>query len=61
LTFSLAQAHRDYFAAITPLSEERQAQFAREASESVERQRAIEANDDIGLDEYLATYFSSES
>jgi glutamate--cysteine ligase len=61
LTFSLAQAHRDYFAAITPLSEERQAQFAREASESVERQRAIEASDDIGLDEYLATYFSSES
>ena len=58
---SLAQGHRDYFAAITPLSDERHTQFAREASESVERQQAIEAGDNIGLDEYLATYFSSDS
>ena len=59
---SLAEGHRDYFAAITPLSEERQAQFtAHEASESVARQKAIEAGDSISLDEYLATYFSSGS
>ncbi len=61
LALSLAEGHRDYFAAITPLSDERQAQFAREASESVARQKIIEAGDDISLDEYLATYFSSGS
>lgn len=61
LALSLAQGHRDYFAAITPLSEERQAQFLREARESVVRQRTIEVTDSISLDEYLATYFSSGS
>ena len=61
LALSLAEGHRDYFAAITPLSDERQAQFVREASESVARQKSIESSDDISLDEYLATYFSSGS
>ena len=58
---SLAEGNRDYFAAITPLSDERQAQFTREASESIVRQTAIETSDSISLDEYLATYFSSGS
>lgn len=61
LALSMAEGHRDYFAAITPLSAERQAQFSREASESVVRQKAIESSDSISLDEYLATYFSSGS
>ena len=56
---ALAKGHRDYFAAITPLSEERQAQFVQEASDSVLRQKEIEASDDISLDQYLAKYFSS--
>jgi glutamate--cysteine ligase len=59
LALSMAKVHRDYFAAITPLSEERQQQFQREASESIVRQQQIENSDSIGLDEYLATYFSS--
>jgi hypothetical protein len=58
---SLAEGNRDYFAAITPLSDARQAQFTREASESIVRQTAIETSDSISLDEYLATYFSSGS
>ena len=58
---SLAEGHRDYFSAIAPLSDEREAQFVREASESVARQKAIEAGDTISLDEYLETYFSSGS
>ncbi len=58
---SVAKGHRDYFASITPLSDVRQTQFAREASESIVRQQRIEANDSISLDEYLATYFSSDS
>jgi hypothetical protein len=41
------------------LSDERQAQFSQEVSESVAKQKAIEASDSISLDEYLATYFSS--
>ncbi|MGI9271160.1 MAG: glutamate--cysteine ligase [Woeseiaceae bacterium] len=59
LALNLANRHRDYFAAIAPLSESRQAQFENEAKESVIRQREIEANDSISLDEYLARYFRS--
>ena len=58
LTLASAQRHRDYFAAITPLSEGRRQQFLLEASESIVRQQQIEASDSISLDEYLATYFS---
>lgn len=59
LALSLAEGHRDYFAAITPLSDARRQQFQEEANESLSRQAQIEASDDISLDEYLATYFRS--
>lgn len=61
LALSMSRGHRDYFAAITPLSDERRQQFLREASESIVRQQQIESSDDISLDEYLATYFSSSA
>jgi len=54
----MAKCHRDYFASIAPLEPERQGFFEREASESLQRQAAIEAADDISLDEYLDRYFS---
>lgn len=59
--FTLQQAaiHRDYFAAIAPLTDQRQAMFEREARESIDRQAAIEAVDHLSLDEYLVQYFSS--
>jgi glutamate--cysteine ligase len=57
--FSVARSHRDYFAAITPLSDARQAEFEFEAKNSIQRQREIEASDNISLDEYLARYFES--
>ncbi len=57
---SLASNHRDYFADITPLSDDRIAEFERETAQSVERQRAIEESDEITLDEYLESYFSSD-
>jgi glutamate--cysteine ligase len=60
LAMSIARGHRDYFAAIAPLSAERQAQFELAASESIAMQQEVEASDTISLDEYLATYFSSE-
>jgi hypothetical protein len=37
---------------------ERFGQMKTEAVESLERQRSIEASDDVSLDEYLAIYFS---
>lgn len=57
--FAMSQSHRDYFSSITPLSDERRARFSEEATQSIARQRDIEAADDMSLDEYLATYFGS--
>ena len=57
---SLAGNHRDYFAEIASLSENRVAEFEQETAQSVERQHAIEQSDEISLDEYLESYFSSD-
>ena len=57
---SVARGHRDYFASITPVSNERRDEFEREAVASLERQNEIEASDAISFDEYLANYFSSD-
>jgi glutamate--cysteine ligase len=52
-----ARRHRDYFASIEPLSDSRARILGDEAAASRERQRDIEAADDISLDEYLDRYF----
>ena len=57
---SVARGHRDYFASITPMSDERRDEFEREAVSSVERQHAVEASDEISFEKYLANYFSSD-
>lgn len=57
---AVAKSHRDYFAAITPLSNARQDEFGQEAARSLEQQQQIEASDAISLDEYLANYFSAD-
>ena len=57
---SMARSHRDYFASITPMSEQRHEEFQQEAQASVERQREIEAADSISFEEYLAHYYSAE-
>jgi glutamate--cysteine ligase len=57
---SLAGNHRDYFAEIASLSENRVAEFEQETAQSMERQHAIEQSDEISLDEYLESYFSSD-
>ncbi len=54
-----ARRHKDYFASIAPMPPERAQQIEREARESVQRQRDIEARDDISFEEYLARYFAS--
>ena len=55
---SVAQSHKDYFASIPPLSEDRQRQFDVEVARSLQQQSEIEANDKISLEDYLAAYFS---
>ena len=57
---SMARSHRDYFSSITPMSEQRHAEFQQEAESSVERQREIEAADSISFEDYLANYYASE-
>lgn len=54
---SLTRSHRDYFGAITALDDARERAFSKEAADSIVRQQAIEAADDISLDEYLQSYF----
>ncbi|MBT8091643.1 MAG: glutamate--cysteine ligase [Gammaproteobacteria bacterium] len=58
-TFEMAKNHSAYFASITPLNDKRAAEFEQEARESMRRQLAVEAADDISLDEYLQRYFSN--
>jgi len=57
---SVARGHRDYFASIAPMSDERRNEFEREAVRSVEQQHETEAGDEISFDEYLENYFSSD-
>jgi glutamate--cysteine ligase len=52
-----AVRHRDYFASITPLSGARRAVLSDETAASVQRQKDIEAADEISLDDYLQSYF----
>jgi len=57
---SLAGNHRDYFGEITPLSDDRVAEFEQETKQSIDCQHAIEQSDEISLDEYLEAYFASD-
>ena len=57
---SVAREHRDYFAAITPMSEERHDEFQQEARRSLEQQRQVEAADKISFERYLADYYAAE-
>jgi len=52
-----ARCHRDYFATIESLREKPEALLAGEAVASDQRQKDIEAADDISLDDYLQRYF----
>lgn len=54
----MSESHRDYFASIASLNEAANAEFAKEATASLQRQIEIEAGDSISLDEYLDSYFS---
>lgn len=53
----LAKSHRDYFAAIAQPNKDAMELLQKEAVDSQQRQRDIEAADNISLDEYLSGYF----
>lgn len=55
----LSRSHTNYFASIAPLEKARRAVFEKEVTDSLQRQRQIEAADEISLDEYLRLYFSN--
>jgi len=59
LAMRMSNAHKAYFLDLYPPNEERLAQFAAQAEESLEKQAAIERADDITFDEYLARYFDN--
>jgi len=56
---SVARSHKDYFAAIAPLSGDQQKKFEDEVSRSIQCQREIEQSDEISFDEYLEKYSRS--
>ncbi|MGH8287948.1 MAG: glutamate--cysteine ligase [Steroidobacteraceae bacterium] len=57
LALRMSATHKGYFLDLYPPNEARLGEFAREAGESLARQRAIEAADRGTFDEFLAQYF----
>jgi glutamate--cysteine ligase len=58
LALRMSMMHKDYFLELYPPNQERLAEFAAEASESLEKQRNIEARDKESFEKYLARYFA---
>jgi glutamate--cysteine ligase len=58
LALRMSMMHKDYFLELYPPNQERLAEFAAEASESLEKQRSIEAHDKETFEKYLARYFA---
>ncbi|MGI9309563.1 MAG: glutamate--cysteine ligase [Gammaproteobacteria bacterium] len=54
----VAETYRDYFGSLATEHNSHFAQFSEEATESIERQRAIESADNISLEQYMKKYFS---
>jgi glutamate--cysteine ligase len=57
LAMRMSKAHKSYFLELYPPNEQRLAEFAAQAEESLERQAAIERADDMSFDKFLARYF----
>ncbi len=57
----MSRRHREYFATIECLADDAREDLERESRESMERQSAIEAADEISLDEYLEHYFADDA
>ncbi len=57
LALRMSRVHKAYFLDLYPPNEQRLAEFAAEARESLERQLAVEAADRVTFDQFLANYF----
>ena len=58
LALRMSKLHKDYFLGLYPPNENRLSEFATEARDSLEAQRAIEASDSTDFDTYLAHYLA---
>jgi glutamate--cysteine ligase len=58
LALRMSREHKAYFLDLYPPNEERLKEFASEAQESLQAQRAIEVADRGTFDEYLKRYFT---
>ena len=59
LALRMSKTHKDYFLDLYPPNEERLAEFAAQAQESLQRQAAIEAADKGTFEQYLERYFAN--
>jgi glutamate--cysteine ligase len=57
LAMRMSKAHKSYFLELYPPNEQRLAEFAAQAEQSLEKQAAIERADDVDFDTFLARYF----
>jgi glutamate--cysteine ligase len=58
LALRMSRAHKDYFLGLYPPNEERLAEFASQAAESLAKQASIEASDKGSYEEYVQRYFA---
>ena len=59
LALRMSRTHKDYFLDLYPPNEERLAEFAAQAQESLQKQAAIEAADKGTFEQYLERYFAN--
>ncbi len=59
LALRMSMTHKAYFLDLYAPNEERLAEFAREAAESLRKQESIEASDRGSFEDYLARYFAN--
>src|ERR1700733_12090326 len=59
LALRMSMMHKEYFLELYPPNQARLTEFAAEASESLAKQREIEARDTASFEKYLARYFSN--
>lgn len=58
LAWRMSRSHKDYFLDLYTPNQERLKEFATQAAQSLQKQRAIEASDRESFDDYLARYFA---
>ena len=59
LALRMSKAHKDYFLDLYPPNEERLAEFASQAQESLAKQRSIETSDKGSYEAYVQRYFAN--